>query len=117
MPMTPEEKERSDRINRLLEFLAANQAQLSSDVAELRHVTAEHSQQIAENSRQIAAQGSHVQALTDSVLRLARVVDERDRQMEARIHALVEGGAQCDARIKALAEVVDRYFARKKKPQ
>ncbi len=43
MPMTPEEKERYDRIDRQLEFLANHQAQLSSDLGELQSITAVHS--------------------------------------------------------------------------
>ncbi len=38
--MTTEEKERYDRIDRQLEFLAAHQAQLSSDLTELKSIVA-----------------------------------------------------------------------------
>lgn len=104
MPMTPEERERYDRIDRQLEFLASHQAQLSSDLAGLQSVVATHSQQIARQGEQIAKQaeqiaglGSYVQSLADSVLRLGRVVDERDRQTDAKINALIQ--------------VVERYFS------
>ena len=108
MPMTPEEKERYDRIDRQLEFLATHQAQLSSDLAELQRITAVHSQQIAQqgeqiarHSEQIAEVGDQVRSLTDNVLRLARVVDERDRQTDAKINSLIS--------------VVERYFSNGKK--
>jgi methyl-accepting chemotaxis protein len=118
MLMTPEEKERHDRLDRHLEFLAAQQAQLSSDVAELHRVVAEHSrqiaehsQQIAEHSQQIAALGSQVRSLADSVLRAARMVDERDRQMATKINALIEHDLRSDARIDALIGVVEKYVS------
>ena len=116
MFMTPEERERYDRVDRQLEFLAAHQAQFSSDLTELRRVTAEHSQQIARHGEQIAKQGEqiaslggqivqlggHVRSLTDTVGRLAHVVDERDRQTDAKINALIG--------------VVEKYFSNGKKP-
>jgi len=108
MPMTPEEKERYDRIDRQLESLVTHQAQLSSDLGELERITAVHSQQIAQqgeqiarHSQQIAELGGHVQSLTDTVLRLARIVDERDRQAGAKINSLIA--------------VVERYFSNGKK--
>jgi chromosome segregation ATPase len=115
MLMTPEEKERYDRIDRQLEFLAAHQAQLSSDLAELKSIVAMQSQQIAKHDEQIAKhdeqiaelgnvigmQGGQVQSLADTVLRLARVMDERDRQTDAKINALIA--------------VVERYFSNGKK--
>ena len=115
MLMTPEEKERYDRIDRQLEFLAAHQAQLSSGLAELKSIVAMQSQQIAKHDEQIAKhteqiaglgevvgmQGGQVQSLADTVLRLARVIDERDRQTDAKINALIG--------------VVERYFSNGKK--
>jgi chromosome segregation ATPase len=115
MPMTPEEKDRYDRIDRQLEFLAAHQAQLSSDLAELKSIVAMQSQQIAKHDEQITKhdeqiaglgnaigmQGSQVQSLADTVLRLARVMDERDRQTDAKINTLIA--------------VVERYFSNGKK--
>ena len=104
MRMTPEEKERYDRIDRQLEFLAAHQAQLSSDIAVLYQTSAKHDEQIARHGDQIAQMGVNVQSLADSVLRLARVVDERDRQTNERFAALNE-------KLGALIDVVERYFS------
>ena len=115
MLMTPEEKDRYDRIDRQLEFLAAHQAQLSFDLAELKSIVAMQSQQIAKHDEQIARndvqiaglreaigiQGDQVRSLADTVLRLARVMDERDRQTDARINALIG--------------VVEKYFSNGKK--
>ena len=99
MPMIPEEKERYDRIDRQLEFLAAHQAQLSSDIAVLYQTTArlaetsaKHDEQIARHGDQIAQMGVNVQSLADSVLRLARVVDERDRQTSEKLNTLIAVG-------------------------
>ncbi len=97
MPMTPEERERYDRIDRQLEFLAAHQAQLSSDLTIQQQITAKHDEQISRLEQQIVKQGEHVQSLTDNVLRLARVVDERDRQTSEKLNALIA--------------VVERYFS------
>ncbi len=113
--MTTEEKERYDRIDRQLEFLAAHQVQLSSDLAELKTIVAMQSQQIAKHDEQIArhaeqvaglgefigTQNGQAQSLAETVLRLARVVDERDRQTDAKINSLI--GA------------VERYFSNGKK--
>ena len=50
MLKTPEERVRYDRIDRQLEFLAAQQAQLSFDLAELKSVVAMQSEQIAKHA-------------------------------------------------------------------
>jgi hypothetical protein len=47
------------------------------------------------------SQGGQVQSLADTVLRLARILDERDRQTDARINTLIG--------------VVERYFSNGKK--
>ncbi len=115
MFMTPEERERYDRIDRQLEFLGAHQAQLSSDLAELKSIVAMQSEQIAKHGEQIAKhdeqiaglgeaigiQGGQIQSLADTVLRLARIIDERDRQTDAKLNALIG--------------VVERYFSNGKK--
>ena len=108
MLMTPEEKERYDRIDRQLEFLAAHQVQLSSDLGDLRSIVAMQSQQIAKHDEQIARlgevigmQGGQVQSVAETLLRIAQVVDERDRQTDAKINALIG--------------VVERYFSNGKK--
>jgi hypothetical protein len=47
------------------------------------------------------SQGGQVQSLADTVIRLARILDERDRQTDARINTLIG--------------VVERYFSNGKK--
>ncbi len=103
MPMTPEERERYDRIDRQLEYLAAQEAQLSSDLVELRSIVELHTRQIAQQGEQIAEhgeqisnlreivqlQGEQLKSVGDSVLRLGRVIEERDRQTAERIDALI----------------------------
>ncbi len=118
MPMTPEERERYDRIDRQLEFLAAHQAQLSSDLTTLKQIAAKHDEQITRleqqttqhgeqiilQTEQIAKQGEHIQFLTDNMLRLARVVEERDRQTNEKFAVVNE-------RLGVLMNVVERYFS------
>lgn len=113
--MLPDMEERLADLYRQLEFLAAHQAQLTSDLAELKSIVAMQSQQIAKHDEQIVRndeqiaglreavgiQGGQVQSLADTVLRLARFMDERDRQTDARINALIG--------------VVERYFSNGKK--
>ena len=84
--MTPEERERSERIDRKLEFLAEQ--------------TARNSEQIAENSRQIAQLGSSFGELQGLVLRLGRVVEEQARAQ-----------SRTDDRLNVLIGVVERYFS------
>jgi len=61
--MTLEEKDRYDRIDRQLELLAAHQAQLSSDLDELKSIVAMQSQQIAKNNEQIVGLGAQIAGL------------------------------------------------------
>ena len=96
MLKTPEERVRYDRIDRQLEFLAAQQAQLSFDLAELKSVVAMQSEQIAKHAGQIGeprevigTQGGQIQCIADTVLRITRIIDERDRGTDAKINALV----------------------------
>ncbi len=53
MLKTPEERMRYDRIDRHLEFLAAQEAQLSFDLAELKSIVAMQSEHIAKHAEQI----------------------------------------------------------------
>ncbi len=62
---------------------------------------AKHDEQIGSLGEAVGMQGGQIQSLADSVLRLARVIEERDRQTDARINALIG--------------VVERYFSDGKK--
>ena len=84
--MTPEERERHERFDRKLEFLAEQ--------------TARNSEQIAENSHQIAQLGSSFGELQGLVLRLGRVVEEQARAQ-----------SRTDDRLNVLIGVVERYFS------
>ena len=86
--MTPEE--RFERIERQLEFLAANQAQLSSSVETLRDVAVRHDGQIIQ--------------LADVVSSLVRIVEKQGQRME-------EQGRRTDERLNTLINVVERYFS------
>ena len=105
--MTPEERERSERIDRKLEFLAEQTARNSEQIAENSRLIAENSRNIAENSlqigehsRQISQLGSAFGELQGLVLRLGRVVEEQARAQ-----------SRTDDRINVLIGVVERYFS------
>ena len=116
--MRPEDEERFQRIERLMEFLAANQAQVSASNQINSEQIAEHSKQIAEHSRQIGQ-------VTDLVLRLGRVVEEQgrrmdeqgrrmeeqDRMLDEKFALLAESQKRTDERLSALINVVERYFS------
>ncbi len=104
MPMTPEERERYDRIDHQLEFLAANAARHDAEIAE-------HSKQIRE--------------LADGAISLTRVVEEQGHRMEQSQsrtdeqlrelaesqRRLAESQRHTDERLSALINVVERYFS------
>ena len=91
--MTPEERERNERIDCKLEFLA---------------------EQTARNSEQIAQLGSSFGELQGLVLRLGRVMEEQDRE-GAELRRVVAEQAQAqsrtDDRLNVLIGVVERYFS------
>jgi len=108
--MTPEEKERSERIDRLLEFLANNQSRLSTDLDRLKEIVERHSTQIANLGTQMSELGIFV-------LRIGRIAEEQGRHfdsfakgIDARLERLAEAQEQTDARLNTLIGVVDRYF-------
>lgn len=105
--MTPEERDRYDRIDRLLEFLANNQAQLSAESGRLsaeldtlKEITAMHSAQIEAHGKQIEAQGKQIAELGNFVFRLGHVVEEQ-----------AAAQARTDERLNTLIGVVERYFS------
>ena len=105
--MTPEERDRYERIDRTLEFLASNQAQLSAELGKLsaeldklKEITGMHSAQIEAHGKQIEAQGKQIAELGNYVLRLGRVVEEQ-----------VAAQARTNERLNVLVSVVERYFS------
>ena len=109
--MTPEERERYERIERLLEFLANNQAQLSTQQAQLSTQQAKQSADI-ENLKQIAAtHTTQIVQLADTVLSLAHIVEEEGRRTEERFREVASTQARTDERLNALIGVVERYFS------
>ena len=105
--MTPEERDRYERIDRTLEFLANNQAQLSvelgrlsAELDKLKEVTGMHSTQIEAQGKLIEAQGKQIGELGNFILRLGHVVEEQ-----------VAAQARTDERLNVLIAVVERYFS------
>jgi septal ring factor EnvC (AmiA/AmiB activator) len=114
--MTPEE--RWERIDRLVEFLAANQAQLSASshahdaqIAENAKLIAENAKQIAEHSKQIAEHSKQIGQLGDLILRIGRIVEEQGRRIDDGFARLAESQRRTDERLNALINVVERYFS------
>jgi methyl-accepting chemotaxis protein len=103
--MTPEE--RFERIDRQLEFIAANQAQINTWIGENSQQIAENSRQIAEHSAQIGGLSDRIGQLSDLTLRIARIVDVQAHRMDE----LAASGRQSDERLSALITVVERYFS------
>jgi hypothetical protein len=98
--MTPEEKDRYERIDRVLEFLANNQAQISArqekfsaELDKLKEITGMH-------TAQIEAQGEQIGELGSYMLRLGRIIEEQ-----------ASAQARTDERLSALIAVVERYFS------
>jgi methyl-accepting chemotaxis protein len=123
--MTPEEKERWDRIDRSLEYVAATMARLAARQEEHSRQIEEHSRQIEEQSKeiekhseQIRALSAHVEQLTDVTMRVVRIVEEQARRsddFDHRLKMLLEAGARTDERLNTLITVVERYFSNGKK--
>ncbi|NWG14161.1 MAG: hypothetical protein HXY20_11570 [Acidobacteria bacterium] len=97
---TMEPEERFERIERQLEFLAANQAQHDARMAEI-------SRKQEENSRQIGVNSAHIGQLADLTLRIGRIVEEQAHRM----YELAESQRRADERLSALIKVVERYFS------
>jgi len=109
--MTPEEQERFDRIERLLEFLANNQAQLSGQQGQFSVHQAQLSADI-ENLKQITAtHTTQIGQLAETMLSLVHIVEERDRTMDERFRETDERSRATDERLNTLIGVVERYFS------
>ena len=103
--MTPEE--RFERIERQLEFVAANQANHDARLAENSRLLGEGSRLLAENTGQIGQ-------LTDLTLRIGHVVEEQARQLDGlagRMDELAASQKRTDERLSTLIDVIERYFS------
>ena len=116
--MTPEEKERAERIDRHLEFLASNQAQITAQQGRL-HADLERLKDVVElHSTQIANLGTQMAELGIFVLRIAKIAEEQGRNfdrfakgVDERLERLAEAQVRTDARLNTLIGVVERYFS------
>ena len=85
--MTPEERERAERIDRILEFLASNQAELSARQSEslsrLEKIVESHTQQIESNTRQIESNTQQIAELGRYLLNLAHIVERTDERLNS----------------------------------
>jgi len=103
--MNPEE--RFERIERQMEFLAANQAENSAQIAANSLQIAKNSKQIEENSKLIEGNSQQITQLTELTLRIGRIVEVQAGRMDA----LAESERRTDERLSALINVVERYFS------
>jgi methyl-accepting chemotaxis protein len=117
--MTPEERERWERIDRLVEFLAANQAELSARNAEIAEEIRQHSAhiaenraQIAQNSAQIAQQSAQISEHSAQIAQLTDAMRELGRYVLNLAH-IVE---RTDDRLNVVIDIVERHFGNGKKP-
>ena len=116
--MTPEEKERCDRIDRQLEFLASTQAHLAAQQGRL-HTDLELLKDVVErHSTQIANLGTQMAELGIFVLRIGRIAEEQGRNfdrfakgVDERLERLAEAHVRTDARLNSLIGAVERYFS------
>ena len=88
--MTPEEQQRWERIDRLVEFLAANQAQLSARTGELSEESRRHSEQIAQHSALIAQHSEQIAELRGRVAEVTGQVQELGRYLLDLAHIVEE---------------------------
>src|SRR5262245_3428402 len=114
MPMTPEERERVDRMDRQMVFLAEHQAlmsvkldKLTEDVQRLAEVTNGLVQLAVQHSRRF-------DEIHGSLVRLEKITEEHGRQIEKHGRQIEELGRQLsrtDDRLNVLIGVVERYFS------
>ena len=100
MSMTPEERERVDRMDRQMVFLAEHQAQLSVNLDRLRH-DVDRLKEVTDGLVQVTVQ--HSERFNDvhrSLERLEKITEEQGRQL-----------TRTDHRLNMLIGVVERYFS------
>lgn len=112
--MQPEE--RFERIERQMELLANQQADLFASIQSHDQQIERHQQQIERHSEQIADLGSFL-------LRTARLLEDQARRTDERFNLLAEIQRHTDERLDRLAErldivigVVERYFSNGGRP-
>ena len=113
-PMTPEDEERFQRIERLMEFIAANQAQLSASHQTRSDQIAENSKLIAENSRVTAEHSEQIGRLADAVLAITGIVDRignAQERTERKVAELAEAQSRTEARLNIFIGAVERYIS------
>jgi chromosome segregation ATPase len=111
--MTPEEKDRFERFERQMEFLAHHQAQLATDLESLKDIVRNHSAQIAEHSTQIGQIGDFIRRIGRIVEEQARLADERMARTDEHMARTDERMARTDERLNALITMIERYISRR----
>jgi hypothetical protein len=75
--MTPEERDRYKAIDRSLEFLASNRAQLPAELHKLKVTTGILKEIIGMHTSQTEEQEKHIAELGNCVLRLGHIAEEQ----------------------------------------
>jgi methyl-accepting chemotaxis protein len=125
MSAMTQEDERNARIDRLLEFLAATQAQLSTSMeahaAEMAEYSKrfeehskrleEHSKRLEEHSAKFEDHSAKIGQLADLVLRIGRIVERQEGKMDEGFARLTESQLRTDERLNVLITTWERYFS------
>jgi chromosome segregation ATPase len=110
--MTPEE--RFERIERQLEFLAANQAHHDAHLAEIAKRTDENAKAIDGLRKRTEENAGQIGELTGLTHRIGRIVELQAGHIDklaVRMDELAESERRTDARLNSLINVVERYFS------
>lgn len=105
--MTEDEKERSDRMERNMEFMVAQQAQFAADIQKINETLARHSEAL------VALAGWHGR-LVEAQIHLTEVQqghDGRIAAIEAKMAEWAEAGKRTDERLDALITTVEKYIS------
>ena len=102
--MTPEERERFERIERHIEFLAQNQAQLTASTATLTQESSALKKDLIELARIVQ------QHVLTTEARFQMVADQF-RAVAERFESLAEVQRTTEERLNALIVIVERYFS------
>jgi len=100
--MTPEE--RFERMERQMEFLAQNQAELTANVGTLK-------QDLLALARIVQQHVVSTEARFQMVADQFQMVAEQSRKVDERFESLAEAQRATDERLNALIVIVERYFS------
>src|SRR6266508_3527847 len=111
--MTPEE--RFERIERHVEFLAQNQAQLTASTSTLTQDVGSLKQNLVELARivqqHVTTTEARFQMVAGQLAEHFGTVAEQFRKVDERLESLAEAQRTTEERLNALIIIVERYFS------